>query len=402
MDRLNRDNDYISKINQFVDGELPPDETTELFYAIADDPALQEEFTQSLVLQNMLKQDMIAPPAYLKDKLIVKFNLKKTAFLGTISFAILAFLRRYLMNPIAGGIVFGGLMFLIGYFINPERENNQISKIANQTQIIQNSTAPIVSSIASENTNTISTHKSIALLNKVQSKNRLVEPFDIGGDDDRSDYLFNEDTTPDEFVPLPRAIYSSQGDFNKSNILLNNNPDFIGNRKNPYNFYNFLENISISFNKNFISPNIKSNLDPLSNPMLNNFSLNIAYNINPMNSLSIEYGQENFTQKFSGKIDGNDAKIIQVYTAQYAGIGYYHYFAHIPSIYKANPYTKIFAGATQVGGLGKVEAGLNYSLNEKMAIRGGFETSLLLYKFQSQIFNSLNYGFTGGLSISFR
>jgi len=402
MDRLSRDDNYISKINQFVDGELPPEETTELFYAIADDPSLQEEFRQSLALQNMLKQDMIKPPSYLKDELMVKFNMKKTAIFGTVSLAILAFLRRYLMNPIAGGIVFGGLMLLIGYFINPIHENNQTKNFANKTQIIHNSASPVVSSIAPENITSNTIQKSIAISNKVQSKNRLEEAFDLGGDDAWDDYLFNEDTAPDEFAPMQRTIYGSQAAFNKSNILFNHNSNFTANKRNPYNFYNFLENLSISFNKNFMNSNIKSNLEPLSNPMLNNFSLNIAYNIDPKNSLSIVYGQENFTQKFSGKIDGDDAKIMQVYTAQYAGIAYYHYFAHIPSIYKANPYTKLFAGATQVGGLGKIEAGLNYNINEKMAIRGGFETSLLLYKFQSQMFNSWNYGFTTGLSISFR
>ena len=394
--------DEITKINLYLDGELPPEETTQLFYSIADNPVLQEEFRQALDLKDLLKQDLIAPPPYLKEQLLTKLNFKKTAFFGSLSLAIIAFLRRYLMNPVVGGIVFGGLMFLIGYFLSPIPESNVASNNITKNQMTQNSNIPTVSSTAPEIANNNINHNAVIITNKSRNKSiaRTLKTENQTQNiikDSRSINNFDNN-----YVSLPGTVYSTQMNTPKSTNLIFDNSSYIKNKPHPDDFYNFLENVSINFNKNFLNPNLKSNLEPLSNPMLNNFSLSVAYSIDPNNSLAIEYGQENFTQKYSGKIDGNPAKIMQVYTSQYAGVAYYHYFPHIFSIYKANPYTKIFGGLTQVGGIGKFEVGLNYNLNEKMAIRAGLETSMLLYKFQNQMFNSANYGLTTGMTISFR
>jgi hypothetical protein len=402
MDEFSREMNYSDKVNLFIDGELPQEEATELFYAIADNPELQEEFKQSLVLKNLMKQDLIAPPPYLKEQLLAKFNLQKTAIFSTISLAILAFLRRYLMNPIAGGIIFGGMMFLLGYFLNPVRENNELGNISTKNNI-SNNNIPIVSSKAPEQSPSES--KQAVVL-----KNRKSIAKDNFGNAPIAKTNFQKLTVPNFNVQsnnqpaatIPGTIYNSDAFVKSSNNSFNLNPEIALNKANPYYFYNFLEKVSISFNKNFFNSNIKSNLEPLSNPMLNNFSMSLAYSIDPRNSFSIEYGQENFTQKFSGKINGNNAEITQVYTAQYAGVGYRHYFPSIESIYRLNPYTKLFVGGTQVGTLGKIEVGLNYNLSEKMSLLAGFETSALLYKFQNQLYNSMNYGLVTGLTISFR
>ena len=394
--------DEITKINLYLDGELPQEETTELFYSIADNPELQEEFRQALALKDLMKQDLIAPPPYLKEQLLTKLNFKKTAIFGSLSLAILAFLRRYLMNPVAGGLLFGGLMFLIGYFFSPIQESNKVNNNNTKNQITQNSNVPTVSSKAPALANDNKSQNAVIITNK--SRNRNISSNLITANKNHT--IINNNPLINDFeqnyAPFPGTVYGTQMNTPQNTNLVFKNSSAMKNKPLPYDFYNFLENVSISFNKNFLSPNIKSGLDPLSNPMLNNFSISVAYSIDPSNALAIEYGQENFTQKYSGKIDGNPAKIMQVYTSQYAGISYYHYFPHICSIYKANPYTKIFGGLTQVGGIGKFEVGLNYNLNEKMAIRAGVETSMLLYKFQNQMFNSANYGLTTGMTISFR
>jgi hypothetical protein len=354
-----------------------------------------------LALKDLLKQDLITPPPYLKEQLLTKLDFKKTAIFGSLSLAIIAILRRYLMNPIAGGIVFGCLMFLVGYFFSPVRENNQFNNNITKNHITQNSNIPTVSSTEPDIINNNTERNGVVITSKAHNRHILKNMQNEKIDNEIAQNILNnkENNTVES---LPGNIYGTQVSSVPNTNALNKNANIMQNKTNPLDFYNFLENISISFDKNFLNPNIKSNLEPLSNPMLNNFSFSVAYSIDPNNSLAIEYGQENFTQKYSGKIDGNSAKIMQIYTSQYAGISYYHYFPHIFSIYKANPYTKIFGGLTQVGGVGKIELGMNYNMNEKLALHLGLETSMLLYKFQNQIFNSTNYGLTTGMTISFR
>ena len=322
--------DEITNINLYLDGELPPEETTQLFYSIADNPELQEEFRQALALKDLMKQDLITPPPYLKEQLLTKLNFKKTAIFGSLSLAILAFLRRYLMNPVAGGIVFGGLMFMIGYFLSPITGDNKSNNIITKNQITQNSSIPTVSSTAPEITNSNMSHNAVAITNKVRKSNIAsnLNNNKIPTQIINNNPLIND--SKENYASLPGTVYNTQMN-NAGNInFFSNNSTILNGKSNPYDFNNFLENISISFNKNFLNSNLKSNLEPLSNPMLNNFSICVAYSIDPSNALAIEYGQENFTQKYSGKIDGNPAKIMQVYTSQYAGVAYYHYFPQLP------------------------------------------------------------------------
>jgi hypothetical protein len=168
-----------------------------------------------------------------------------------------------------------------------------------------------------------------------------------------------------------------------------------------YEISNFIERISLTINKSNSKSTINTNLEPLSNPLLNDYSISVGYLFDKKNSVGIEFGQENYSQKYSGNIDGKFADVTQVFTAQWYGVAYQYNFGEINSLFDLNPFSRFVVGGTSIGPIIKGILGVSYQANEKLTIQTGFEYSNLFYKFDNNWFFSDKYGIFYGVKIGF-
>ncbi len=410
MDIKNNDY-YLIKISEFLDGELSPDETRELFNYIANNSDLQEELKTSMAVRNMFHQELIAPPKQSKIMLYGKLNLQKSAVILSLLLSIFTHFRRFVLNPAVGATLIGVGIFLLGYF-SAEFQKNQNNTAINAGKVnsniasTQHNDIPIVQSkeLISNNTPTITKVNQLGLTSKSNSKkddDNSTKTNDLVADElnINQQNTFNDNTNNIFSENYERHIYSTFFDKNKQQIksftIRGTYPEIV------YFISSFLDKMSIGISKSNSTSNIKNNLEPLSNPMLNDYSIAIGYNFNENNVIAIEFGQENYPQRYTGIINQNEAVINQVYTAQWYGLSYQYNFDKISDKVLINPFIKILSSLTKIGPFFKGSLGLNYSINDKLILNIGLEGSTLLYEFQGNSFNTSKYGVFYGAKINF-
>lgn len=403
---INNNDYYLLKISEFLDGELSPEETRELFNYIADNPELQEELKSSMAVRNMFHQELIPPPPQSKVLLYSKLNLQKTAVVLGFLITTLTQLRKILFNPTVGATLLGIGMFLMGYYASQlSFDRNQNSSFnATSSQIEKNNAAdniPIVSS--SEKISPVQTSKANnsnpTVPNKSKPKTMQSLPQIKTAQANNNLYEANSEII-DYKAPIQNELLLSKS--KSSNYDLNNNKiNFELLPEVEYILSSFLDKMSISITKSNNTSTIKNNLEPLSNPMLNDYSVAIGFNIDKNNSISFEFGQENYPQRYTGVINNRNATINQIYTAQWYGLSYQHTFDSFSDKLLISPFTKVLASTTKVGPLLKGSAGLSYNVNEKLILQLGFEASSLYYQFQGNTFNTLKYGIFYGAKLNF-
>ncbi len=404
---------YLIKISEFLDGELSADETRELFNHIADNPELQEELKTSMAVRNMFHQELIPPPKQARIFLYSKLNLQKTAVILSFLISIATQFRKILLNPALGATLVGVGIFLLGYFSSEylKSHNYIASKKSNQTNSIVEQVdqkIPIVSSkevinnhinsevinkpiVSFKNSKLLSSKVSNSL-NLSQTSTNLPNTLTTINQEENST---SEPNNQDFERKVISTFYARQDKNLSNNIPKGNFPEI------NYLISSFLDKMSITITKSNNNSNVKTNLEPLSNPMLNDYSLAIAYNFNEKNALAIEFGQENYAQRFSGIINQSNAIINQVYTAQWYGVSYQYNFDKLSPKLLINPFFKVLTGITKIGPLLKGSLGLSYSVNDKLIINAGLEASTLIYEFQGNRFNTNKYGFFYGAKLNF-
>lgn len=403
---------YLIKISEFLDGELSAEETRELFVHIADSPELQEELKTSMAVRNMFHQELIPPPKQAKIFLYGKLNLQKTAVVLSFLISVITQFRKILLNPAVGATLLGLGIFLLGYFSAEYVKNQNLanSNKTTQTNLIAkqvDQSIPVVSSkeIASNPKSIANINKPIAL-SKTKFSNQVLpnitNSFQSSANFSDNEFSYNQEKNlakephTQDFERMVTSTLLAKANKNvKFNIPNETYPEF------DYLISSFLDKMSIAITKSNNNSNIKTNLEPLSNPMLNDYSVAIAYNINEQNALAIEFGQENYAQRFSGIINQSNAIINQVYTAQWYGFSYQYNFDKLSNQVLVNPFFKVLAGVTKIGPMFKGSFGLGYSVNDKLILNAGLEASTLIYEFQGNRFNTNKYGFFYGAKLNF-
>jgi hypothetical protein len=418
--------DYLNKINEFLDGELPSEESKDLFNKLADSPELQEELREFVTLKNMFHQELLEPPKIVKTNLYAKFNLQRSAIFLSMLYAIGTYLRKAVLNPIFAITIVSLLLFTIGYFIN-QKENpakfNAIQKqevISNnnlQNKTIQdnklnnnatnfNNQVPIISSIeknegkkapkVSKVSNVTVNFNKNGNIARFNTDNQIADAFSQNSEKVNLQQSNAQNNIQAPHRTIEPSLFVSNGNFNFENYK-----NSVSITSPDYDLFNFLERFNIGIFKSNSKSTISTNLQPLSNPLLNDYNFELSYSVNEHNSFSLELGQENFVQQYTGTIDKSYADITQVYTAQFYGLGYQYNFPEIRSFMNISPYIKIFGGGTSVGPLAKLSTGLFYRVNEKLALQLGFENSYLFYNFQNNWFSSSKYGLIYGVQLGF-
>ncbi len=410
---INNHEYYLIKISEFLDGELTSDETRELFNYIADNPELQEELKSSMAVRNMFHQELIPPPKNSKIMLYGKLNLQKSAVILSLLLSIFTHFRRFILNPAVGATLVGIGIFLLGFYTaefakkqsNPATNSEIVSPQISNSEKEQ---IPIVQSKELNGTNVPFVAKAnqsqrIAIENN-SNPNRILAANTVLVDNLQDNFKQNIPTNNDETtnfnqINYDRQIYSALFARNNQHIgtttIKGSYPEI------DYLISSFLDKMSIGISKSNSTSNIKNDLEPLSNPMLNDYSVAIGYNLNESNIIAIEFGQENYPQRYTGVINESEAVINQVYTAQWYGVSYQYNFDGITDKMMINPFIKILSSLTKVGPFFKGSLGMNYSINDKLILNIGLESSTLLYEFQGKNFNTTKYGIFYGAKINF-
>lgn len=401
---------YLLKISEFLDGELNPEETRELFNFIADNPELQEELKSSMAVRNMFHQELIPPPKQSRIMLYSKLNLQKTAVVLSLLLSFFAYFRRFLLNPAVGATLLGIVIFLTGYFTSEYAKNkdNSINPATTNTQIISQqdniSNVPIVSSKElnmnssnnlAQTTQPIIANKKITKISPVQNFDKVETKIEKQNTGNTENENIARQTTED----TDKIVFATLYDNNSKQLK-------IGSTKSnfteiDYFISSFLDKMSISITKSNNSSNIKTDLEPLSNPLLNDYSIAIGYNINENNIISFELGQENFPQRYTGVINESNAIIYQVYTAQWYGVSYQYNFDKVSNKLLINPFFRVLSSLTKVGPFFKTSLGMNYYVNDKLILNLGLEGSTLIFEFQGNQFNTAKYGIFYGAKLNF-
>jgi hypothetical protein len=425
---------YSEKISEFIDGELSHEEVSELFHSIANQPDLQNELRNAMMLKNMFHQELLTPPPLSKTLVYGKLNLQKSAVI--ISFLLTAFLnlKRFVMTPAFGSALISIALLTMGLFMSNTNSNkspvNPPSKISKNQEIIKpenpnfGNQIPVVSSFENSNfenpenqitQNNIDNSKlrnsnlritnldnaKVHKLNSQNRKNQIINSDDFGN----SALASNQSSVSqlNNIIAESPFLYKEIGgsSIDQSSVSLQNKSTNNFMNSLGYEISSILESLSITINKTLTSSTTQTNLQPLSSPLLNNYSISLAYTLDHHNAFSAELGQENFQQKYNGYINGDEANIDQVYTAQWYGLSYQYNFGEINGLMGINPYTKILIGGTNIGPFLKGSVGLTYQLTDKIAVQGGLEVSRLYYSFQGNSFNSDKYGLIYGVRIGF-
>lgn len=424
---------YSQRISEYLDGELGSLETGELFNEISNNPSLQEELKDQINLRSLFQQELLPPPKHSRFFLLGKLNLQRSAAIIGLIATLFSEIKKVIFNPAFGAAVFGAALFIFGYFFTQNVKENEtnLSKIdkqllseninteekntKNDDFIKQNSEQNKIKANIITGKKEVSTNKDNNLnQNKPLIIAELTSPKNLTKTDN-SQVMSNNDYQDLTLKNPSNSVQNQQqnkqvafefreipsSNFVKDLFMLNLIYDYSKKMDVNYFDFSFLDKMSLSIIKSANYSNIKTNLEPLTNPLLNNYSLALAYNINKNNSFSIEYGQENYPQKFSGYINGMAADINQVYTAQWYGLAYQYTFHSSNERLLLNPFFKVLGSATKIGPLFKSSFGLSYHINDKLLLTAGVEGSLLLYQFQNQSYNTQKYGFFYGVRINF-
>jgi hypothetical protein len=139
-----------------------------------------------------------------------------------------------------------------------------------------------------------------------------------------------------------------------------------------------------------------------SSPWFNDMSVGVSYAANDHQSLGLEVGQESFPQEYSGQENGQTVHYRQRPLLFWAGLTYQQRFNGLAIGDHIVPFAQGTVGATEVGGLGRLAAGLLYRADGRTTFSLGAEGSWLPYKFQGTWFTGTGkLGVTYGLSLLF-
>lgn len=368
----------------YVDGELPELMHPTLFSMLASDSDLQQEMNEHLTMKRHFDTTLIAPPKILQEGVLRRIGaiglgttVAQSTFIETAKTSLTTF----------AGIVVQPLLYLLtgaaltGFFmtLNPDK---QFVNSMQSSQSIQQSPIELQQN----------SHKQLNNLGRNSYSSIALPAFSF------SHVYFPKihqtsmlDASVD--VDKPLALYDEYSPENISETVLEDiawkAEKTIINEEPTSEFSIGLRGFTQhSYTPQTVNPSIK--------PSVNNLALSVEYALSKNNSIYAEGGQEFIPHRFSGQEGNYFIQYDQTYLASWAAIGWKHTFT---TDYSVKPIIKISAGATETGPLGRVSAGIEYDLSNKITLMTGVEGITSLYSHQQQWFSTQKIGLTYGAKI---
>ncbi len=428
---------YSRLIHDYLDGELPVQKEELLFSEIANNSAIRTDFNMQMKIHLVAKQDLavISTPVSLTNSVFSQLGFASPSVVPdpTFSSKVYDFTKKNSIWLLL--LLFVSTVSTTGYLIYQNnkleielnnRNQRAVAFINSEDSESKNNNSSAISENNSNNllNATYDSSKFLAennaiISNKIRKKNAfLVNQNSLQNGNSSSNnaefansfnniegkLLLTFDTNADlnkkqnnSRVKFP--IDSKYGNYttNSSNIMM---PNFADALLNLFN-YSPLDNTNYSIRiRNLQNLSNNSEFSSINNnvPFYNDLAIGSWYKIDNYHSIGVEFGMEKFAQQF--KLN-NGLEYLQNPEFLWAGISYRFAMKELFVPYILYPYSEVFAGATSVGPLFRVQTGLNYLITNSIGINIGVEYNALYYNVEGTIYNSNKLGVTSGINFNF-
>lgn len=395
------------RIIEYLDGELPISEESELFSALSQSEELRAEMREHLQISRSISKDteaLVPPPNALlaiSSGLGIGSGQPVEQPIGTAIVPKNSLWQRFRL-PMAFALVASLITFTITYFA---MNSNDSQNILNPKAIVQTPPVIIASSGDSPQSN-VKNAKRLPLSSVAIGHQRIESSIEkYSNSSSRTDNLevvtlnsANKVTAPINLDGLDeKRVQNSINPLNRNNnynFELTNGKDNIG-RSNSL----IIRGIT---GHSFPNPDVETQ----NSLLFSNMSAGLYFTQWNNIKFGIEFGRESFGLRYNN-IENNIAFYKeQKPTIYWAAVGFDYsvpYKIFDGYGYEIQPFVNILAGGSQIGGpLLKFITGLRLNPNTYgVGMFLGFEGSMLFYQNQSKFYLSRKLGLTYGLSINF-
>ncbi|MBI3260186.1 MAG: hypothetical protein HYZ54_12050 [Ignavibacteriae bacterium] len=133
----------------------------------------------------------------------------------------------------------------------------------------------------------------------------------------------------------------------------------------------------------------------------NDLNLQLMYSTNEEWSFGVRFGREAFPLSYNGTISGRNIERQQYSSVYWGGVVAQFVPTSLSFWGGFQPYFSVFGGRSEIGWLGRTEAGLQYPLSSQFSISAGIDGSGLFYPFQDKSFQTYKSGINTGIIIHF-
>ena len=388
------------KLSAFVDGELQPEDTGNLFYEIASNQELQNELRELILIKNALKNLSVTPPAYIKNNILNNTVYSDNIFIKIVSSLALLwnFILSHKLSTASLIIIFSGITYFSLIKNNEIKKNNLTENKKELSQI------PEISSFAINQPNEITDNLNDKKLIKHPLKSKNLKNYSYNQNIINSEHYENlilDKENIDQQNYNFYSIYPSNYDLLNPNISRFGNSNdhlFNVNSKNRFlNKFSFnLRNFDGISYPNFVIENSK-------NTLIKNFSVGLTYHINFNHSIGICIANENFLMEFTryeGDILYNYKQNVDLF---WYGLIYNYMFDELYNT-GFRPDVSFVSGLNKLGPIIKIGTGLNYYFTDYFSIRLGLDAGTFIFSNgdktdNNKIFTTTKIGYNLGLNI---
>ena len=432
---------------EYFEGELNNSQEELLFEQLQNDNSLRVEFNQQMRILMLAKQDagFVTAPLESAESIFGTLNINSHHFYSVkrkerfLRFVNSTKVKKTAISAMVLLLSFIGAFYTYDYSKQYFQSSNQES--------IQNAKYPIVSSTAKQSSNyNLSTNDNGSFfsdfsknqINKQQFisavlkanaeelsvlerkyKNKEAELYAIieklrsnefindSNNSGSEDFVYNQ-----EMILLSPAVNNNKSKTsNIGNLFLNNTANNLSLNSFRPGFIQLSQALSNLFTKNskFVV-SFRNNMTNTASPVLNsqlvegnssNYEIQFGYNFDNNQQVDLVVGRENFPQKFTRNIDGQQYLQIQNPSMYFIGAGYKYTLNNLFYQTIAAPYFQgLFAG-TSIGPYMKLQTGLELNLLKQLSVFAGIENGILIYNVDNNIYSTNKVNFVYGMNIKF-
>ncbi|GEM_PF-5986129 len=375
-------------IYEYIDGELPPEQESELFALLATDQEARNEMKSALAIKEAVRSDSVAfvPPIKSTNRIFSALGFSEpSSIVATTSISKFAALKnwlllqtKYIATGISSAIVTAAIMLML-----LPKESAKDSIVNVNSDIISKP-----KEIIAEQQQPIPEIKEKVVYKYIVVKQENAEIKSFASDDDV--IKLNSSSIK---IPIPQYnLNAGRTQLFPMNINITNLlPEEILPDKTDSKLSFEIKGLSHT-------SDFKEKVRPAEEQNLNNSSFSIMYDYSSELAFGLNYSRENFYQKFEG-YENN-----QLY--QYEQNPNFETFSLIgrysPDVLKFD-YGKIYSqaaiGGNKVGFVGRFGVGAEIPVFKGHSLQVGYDMSNMYYKHQSKWFSSSKKGLEFGVKL---